>query len=438
MLYLLVAEGVTRRLLVLSDEPAWLRKRDDMPTWLTSLFAQYGYLVVLVAVLLENAGIPAPGHTAMLAGGVLAQRGVLGIRWVIAVGALAALLGDNIGYWIGRRGGRRFVEHHGRLLHLNRERLAAVDRFFARHGPKTVFVGRFITGLQTVVALLAGVSRVPWWEFFAFNASGAVVWASVYGLAGYFFGTSWTALEKWVGHAGLFLLALVIVGALVVLALHHRRNIAAKVAPYLPRRLFSRGGLTAAGVVGTCALFAKIAEDVTEHESTAFDRAASLAVHRLDSPFMDVSMRAFTAAGSFPVAALAIMGVAVLAARRRDLRAVWTLLGVAMVDEALNWLLKVSFARPRPALFHEIATLHSYSFPSGHAMAAVAIYGMLAVVLARELPRWRRGLAVITPAFALAVGLSRVFLGVHWTTDVLAGYAAGGAILLVGIYSLRS
>jgi undecaprenyl-diphosphatase len=407
-----------------------------MPSWLTSLFARYGYLVVLVAVLLENAGVPAPGHTVMLAGGVLAQRSVLDIAWVVAVGALAAIIGDNIGYWIGRRRGRSFLERHGRRLHLDRQRLAAVERFFARHGAKTVFIGRFITGLQTVVALFAGVSGMSWWKFFSFNASGAVVWASAYGLAGYFFGASWTVLEKWVGHAGVFLLALAVVGALIVLVLRHRETIAANMARYVPRRLVSRGGVIAVAVLGAWALFAKIAEDVTAHETTAFDSAASHAVHQLDSRFMDMAMRVFTAAGSFPMAVVLTAVVAALAFRRRDFRAVRALLAVVAVNEALNFVLKVSFARPRPPLFHEIATLHSYSFPSGHAMSAVAIYGMIAVVLAREFPRWRRTLAVIAPAFALLVGLSRIFLGVHWATDVLAGYAAGGAILLGGIYWL--
>lgn len=407
-----------------------------MPDWLISLFAHYGYFLVVAAVLLENAGVPAPGHTVMLAAGALAQQGQLSVVWVIITGATAAMVGDNLGYWIGRKGGRGFFEQHGKRLHLTPARIEAVDRFFARHGPKTVFIGRFITGLQTVVSLFAGVSRMPWWEFFLFNLVGAVAWAVTYGLLGYFFGASWTLLEHWVGHAGLFLLVTIALVFLVMLALRHRERIRAVVVAYTPFGLASRGGIIGVAVLGAIAAFAKIAEDVVNQESGAFDRSASLAVHRLDSPVMDALMRLFTMAASFPAAAVVVGATAFLCWRRHDRRALSSLLAVVAVNEGLNFVLKKAFARDRPSLFQEVATLHSYSFPSGHAMAAVAIYGIVAVVLAREYPRSRRLLAWLAPLFALLVGLSRIFLGVHWITDVLAAYAVGSAILLGGIFAL--
>jgi undecaprenyl-diphosphatase len=180
------------------------------------------------------------------------------------------------------------------------------------------------------------------------------------------------------------------------------------------------------------AVFAKIFEDVWNHESSAFDRSVALAVHSLDSTFMDSTMRLFTFLGSLKVVVVALAATAVNAFRRRDRRAVFALLSVFTAEEAMNFVLKHLVERPRPTLFEEIATLHTYSFPSGHAMTTAAVYGMIGVVLAREHRRLRRTIAAAVPALVFLVGLSRVFLGVHWPTDVLAGWAAGTILMLIG------
>ena len=189
-----------------------------MPGWLTDLFARYGYAVVFVGVLLENAGAPVPGETMLLAGAALARFGSLRLTWVIAAAIVGATLGDNLGFFIGRRGGRVLVERYGAMIGMTSAHLAKFDRFFERHGAKTVFVARFITGLRVLGALLAGASRLTWSRFLMFNALGAVVWATTFGLVGYALGYSWLALEQWIGRSGLILLALVsAIGGLAIL-----------------------------------------------------------------------------------------------------------------------------------------------------------------------------------------------------------------------------
>ena len=194
-----------------------------MPSWLTDLFARYGYFVVFFGVLLENAGVPVPGETILLAGAVLARFGHLSIVWVVSIAIAGAVLGDNIGFLIGRRGGRRLLERHGRLLGLTQARLDQFDRFFARHGAKTVFIARFVTGLRVVGAVLAGASTLHWTRFLVFNAAGAVAWASTFGAVGYALGYSWETIERWIGHLGLVLLVVVVVG-LVLVAVRSRRR----------------------------------------------------------------------------------------------------------------------------------------------------------------------------------------------------------------------
>jgi membrane protein DedA with SNARE-associated domain len=193
-----------------------------VPEWLLDLFSRYGYAVVFVGVFLENAGLPVPGETALLAGAVLAQAGRLSLLWVIVTAVGGATFGDNVGFFIGRRGGRVLVERHGGRLGLTRERLGQFDRFFDRHGAKTVFVARFVTGLRVIGALLAGASGLPWRTFLFYNASGAVVWSTAIGLAGYLLGKSWNTLELWIGRAGL--LGLLAVVVLVTIAIRRSFN----------------------------------------------------------------------------------------------------------------------------------------------------------------------------------------------------------------------
>jgi membrane protein DedA with SNARE-associated domain len=181
-----------------------------MPGWLLDLFARYGYAVVFGGVFLENTGLPVPGETALLAGAALAHNGQLSLFWVIATAIAGATLGDNLGFFIGRRGGRRFADRHGWRIGLTPGRLAEFDRFFDRHGPKTVFAARFITGLRVVGALLAGGSAMSWTVFLLYNAAGAVVWCSAVAGAGYSLAYSWATLERWIGRTGLIALAIVV------------------------------------------------------------------------------------------------------------------------------------------------------------------------------------------------------------------------------------
>jgi membrane protein DedA with SNARE-associated domain len=186
-----------------------------LPAWLIDLFARYGYAVVFGGVFLENTGLPVPGETALLAGAALAHFGRLSLAWVIVTAIAAAILGDNLGFFIGRRGGRRLVERYGGRVGLTSDRLAGFDQFFERHGAKTVFAARFITGLRVVGAVLAGASGLRWPTFLFYNATGAVVWCSAVAAAGYALANSWDTLERWIGRSGLVALGLAVVLLLV-------------------------------------------------------------------------------------------------------------------------------------------------------------------------------------------------------------------------------
>jgi membrane protein DedA with SNARE-associated domain len=146
--------------------------------------AQLGYPALFGLIFAESAGVPVPGETALLAAGVLAGTGHLTLPVVIAVAVAAAVLGDTLGYWLGRRGGRTVLLRHGPFKAARAQALERGERFFARHGPKTVFLGRFVPGVRVFAAVMAGASAMAWPRFALYNVAGAFVWATtVAGLA---------------------------------------------------------------------------------------------------------------------------------------------------------------------------------------------------------------------------------------------------------------
>jgi membrane protein DedA with SNARE-associated domain len=177
----------------------------------THHLVHYGLPLLFVLVAVESAGIPLPGETALIAAAILAtpQQHRYAIEWVIVVAAAGAIVGDNVGYWIGRLGGRRLIERFDLIARHARKVLPPAERFFEKHGSKTVFIGRFIAFLRVTAAWLAGISRMPWWKFLLWNAAGGIVWATLVGLLAYEFGK--TAADA-VGKYGLYA-----VGGIVVL-----------------------------------------------------------------------------------------------------------------------------------------------------------------------------------------------------------------------------
>jgi membrane protein DedA with SNARE-associated domain len=143
-------------------------------------------LFLLIAV--ESAGVPLPGETALVASGVLASQGKLDIVAVIVVASIAAIVGDNIGYWIGRKGGRPLLERWSLISRHANKVLPRAERLFAKHGGKTVFFGRFVAILRFTAAWMAGISHMQWLRFLVFNAAGGVLWATLVGLVAYYVG----------------------------------------------------------------------------------------------------------------------------------------------------------------------------------------------------------------------------------------------------------
>jgi membrane protein DedA with SNARE-associated domain len=428
---------------------------------IANLLISYGYAFLFLFVALESLGIPLPGETALVTAAAYAGTGTLSIYLVIATAAAAAIAGDNTGYWIGRKGGLPLVQRYGRYLHLNESHLEKARRFFARHGSKTVFLGRFVALLRTWAAIFAGVACMPYRVFTAYNALGGVVWATLFGTLGYAFGRNLPTLERYAGQASLALVLLVALFiALLIAARWFRENesrveeltsswlrriVASAPVSTLRRKYPSLGPFFAArfrageylglhltiGLLVSVAglwLFGGVTEDVIHGDPlTRFDQTVLAMFRAHATGFGDSVFYGISTAGS-PLT-MGIIGTAValiLAVRREwiNLTGWFAAYGGAAL---LSVVLKNAIHRPRPIGAARFLSGDSFSFPSGHAMGSLIGYGMLAYLLVLRIQsrRVRIGVLILASLLIFAIGVSRLYLGVHYFSDVVGGYAAG-------------
>jgi membrane protein DedA with SNARE-associated domain len=182
----------------------------DLPHALADLapyLEHYGYFAVFGGLLLESFGLPLPGESLLIAGAALASQGALHLIPLLVTAWGAAVLGDNIGYAIGRFGGRRLILRHGRHIGITERRLVRVEKFFGRYGAGVVLAARFFAVLRQLNGLVAGAAGMGWWRFLAYNALGAAVWVGVWGIGVYVLGHDLRGLVPWVHGFGYALLA---------------------------------------------------------------------------------------------------------------------------------------------------------------------------------------------------------------------------------------
>jgi len=385
----------------------------------------------------------------------------------IFFGILGAILGDQIGYWAGREGGRPFVLRYGRYVLITPERLERAEAFFARHGGKAVFMARFFSGLRVFGALVAGMSRMRWGTFLVYNALGGAVWATAAVLVGYSLGSSLGLVERWTGRAFVLLLALAALALILYLAyrwvLRHPERVKdaferiggrrvynfleSPVGHWLRRRFSPNGvyGLTLTlGLVLTGLFswaFGGVVQDVAARDPLVrADLTVLRFFHSHGEPYLTTGVNVLEAAFSpevlLSVATLAGFTLLLLARRRHDFEVGFSgsvLLATAFGTGILAELFKILFQRPRPPSSLQLVHETGYGFPSFHAVAVVAIGAAVWYLSGlRPLGRWggswrersRIGLVVVT--LALLVGLGRVYTGANYPSDVLAGWALGG------------
>jgi membrane protein DedA with SNARE-associated domain/membrane-associated phospholipid phosphatase len=418
----------------------------------------WGYYLIILITFLETSaflGLLVPGESVVVMAGLLAARGVLELGDVIWAASLGAIMGDTVGYFVGHRFGEGFFLKYGHYFLFKKEYLDEAKGFFDKHGGKTVFLGRFMAWLRAFAPVVAGISKMPYQRFLLFNVAGGIAWATIFSLLGYFVGNSWGIIQVYLGRIGI----LAFIGGGVTLYLYllfskKRRLIgekfdwiSMKVSYHMPRvweflrDRFRAGGwyglnLTIALVFFMLALFSfgEIVEDLIDEETLFYlDFRIQGLAKGIISPVATRSMVTIANFGGIYITVITIMIIFVYFLCKRDWWRLFTLFLAVGLGEILLVLLKLFFHRPRPV--HQLAMAHGYSFPSGHAFAATIVYGFLIYVTWRSIKdrAIRLTISALSILLIVLVGISRIYLNVHWLTDVLGGYAAGLTWLVLSV-----
>jgi len=418
------------------------------------------YLLVGALAFLETGafvGLVAPGETVMLIGGAVAGQGEIDLYLLLAIAWFSAWAGDSTSFFIGRRLGRSFVLRRGPALGISSERFARVEEYFARHGGKTILIGRFIGLVRALAPFIAGSSGMRYRAFVPYSILGTGVWSATFVLLGYAFSRSIDRAAEYAG-LGAFLLATtiaVVVGIVVAVRYLREPDNRKRAVAWMQERWATRwlvaigrrlsrparfiwGRLTPGGTFGlefttlmsilAVGLFVLVSYTViisgdpgpTPGDRTALDVADSIEVGWLTS-----IAKIVTGLGSGGVVIpLAVLSAGALATARR-----WPEFWVLLAGTVIIFLgvadLKDAVDRPRPA--SGLVEISGSAFPSGHAAQSVFYVWAALTLVIRLRPGMARATGVVVAGIAITalVGLSRVYLQVHYLSDVSAGWALG-------------
>lgn len=435
-------------------------------------FHVLGYWVALLAAFAETAlivGLFLPGSTFLLFLGALSAGGYLDVGDLLLFAIVGAILGDNLNFWLGKRYGRKWI--HSGIWFLKQEHFKKARTFFDSHGAKSVFLGRFIPSIKELAPFVAGTVDMRRRTFLCWNILGGIGWGIEWIGAGYIFAQSLNLAHIWLSRVGIFLV--ICLGAALItwllkryvmrhgqqtirffISLRHSISTAivnntevqklVRTHPRFFRFLRNRTDpKTFFGLPATfmglaffyvLILFGGIIEDfITADAIVSLDKNVAQLIAAFRSPDIIHLFLWITELGVWQVVLPVIVAaMLILWLLRRPLMGFALLVSTAG-GAGFCALGKLAFHRPRP--IEAVILEHSYSFPSGHATIAIAVYGFLGYLLIRSTQNWklRVNLFFTTVLLIMLIGLSRIVLGVHYLSDVWSGYLVGALWLIIGI-----
>jgi len=425
-----------------------------------NLLGAWTYLVIGALAFLETGafvGLLVPGETALLVGGAVAGQGVINVYLLIAIAWIMAFLGDTTSFWLGHKLGREFILKHGDRVGISEERYEKVEDYFEKHGGKTVLIGRFVGLVRALSPFVAGSSGMRYRAFAPYSILGAGLQVTIHILAGYIFARSIDAAAEYVGLVAVIIGTTIVVSVIVVISFRFLKvpgnrvrlvegmersrlgaplvNLGRRLRPqwdWLVARLTPGGsfGLEVTTLLAILAVSSFIVIAYTEiilgnggptpGDMTAFDL-----VDRIRTDWMVDIAQVITDLGSTPVIlVLAAVTGTYLFAKRKYAELTVMVLALIAVYISVD-VLKAEVDRPRPT--GGLTGFSSSSFPSGHAAHSVFYVWLAATIAVRLRPNMVRKTALVLSGIAVTalIGLSRVYLGVHYLSDVNAGWALG-------------
>ena len=437
---------------------------------------RWTYVLVAGLAFLETGafvGLVAPGEFTVILGGVIAGQGEINVMLLLALTWLAAFLGDTTSFAIGARLGRGFLERHGPRVKITPERLSQVEGYFAKHGGKTILIGRFIGLVRALAPFVAGSSKMPYRRFAPYSVMGTGLWAATFVLLGYFF---WRSFEEVAGIAGRATVVFgILIGAIVAVVYAYRRlrheeerrrlgawferqgqrpllrPLAALTRPLwrrvlrpigravAPQLRFLWGRITpgdlgieltttiAVASVGGFVFGAYADELAARPGLTPADREIADLIYDIENETAIDVAKVVTDLGALAVITpLLVVAVGLLVWRRRPFELGGLVVGFGLTYVGVH-LAKAGIDRPRPG--QPLDYTSGSSFPSGHA-AYSTVHVAMAVIAARVLPGLasRAALVIAAIAVAAAIGVTRVYLRAHYWSDVVGGWALGAGV----------
>jgi membrane protein DedA with SNARE-associated domain len=427
----------------------------------TQWVAHYGFVIVAVFLFLESAGVPAPGETALVTAAALAGRGTLSIFAVILAGCVGTVAGGHAGYWLGAREGRALIDRYGKWVRLTPDRMARTEAVFARHGGKTIFLGRFVAFMRSFAGIFAGIVGMPLRTFAVYNATGGVVWVVTFSAIGYLFGRNLPRLVRYVGRASLIIAILVALVVGVIFAWRWFERNRTKVVASMdesfaratttprvshwrqthPRAWHYMSGSFAKGeylaihlLVGflvsltVIGLFATITEGLVDTSPlTRFDVTVAGRLEQSAAASLLRLFRVLSALGGRGAMTLfLIAGGLYYAVRRKGLElAGWcaAFIGGSILDVSLRFVVRRSELPFADVVLIDWGT----GLVSRKALGVLVGYGMVGYLLASHArgALLRTAISVLAIAMIVAITVSRLFLGQQYISDTSAGLAAG-------------
>ena len=421
---------------------------------LSGSLGQWTYALVGALAFLETGafiGLVFPGETAVILGGAVAGQGDVEIVIMLGIVWLCAWAGDTTSFYVGTRLGREFVLRHGPRVRITRERFEQVERYFARHGGKTILVGRFIGLVRALAPFIAGSSGMRYRVFLPYSVLGTGLWAAAFTLLGYAVSQSLDRATELAGRGTLVFgtVIAVIVGGIVISRYlrdpENRRRLAERIEAtpglrrLLPELRFFWARLTPGGLgleltsliaVLAVGLFVLVGYAIIidgDPGPTPGDSTAADIVDGLRTGWLTTIAKALSALGGTAVTlVVGAVSAAVLAVRRRWVEAS-VLVAALVISHVAVSVLKEMIDRPRPA--GGLVDANGGAYPSGHATFSVIYTWLALTVTIRLRPGWTYGSALLAGGLVLTalIGLSRVYLGVHYLSDVSGGWALGAS-----------
>lgn len=387
-----------------------------------TLITQGGYIFLFLVTTLEGLpliGVALPGHITIIIGGFLAKIGILNLTWVVIVSLIGAIIGDYLGFFIGRKYGLSFIDRVRPYFFITDNHITKANNLLAKHTGKALIIGRFSPLTRALLPFLVGASQTTTKKFWFYNTVGGTLWVVSSILIGYIFGSGYHVAVGYLGKFALF----AIIAALLILWGY--RFVNTRFHIFRRYELFMLiFNLTSLYVL------ARTLQDAWLPRSfiANFDIYINNYMDIINHQYLNLTtiFTLITNLGNTKIMlGLSIILVGIFVIKKKIRRASIVILGVGSTGFLIG-VMKTFFMRPRPenALLHVI---NDPSFPSGHAAMSAAFFVVLAYILAPHIKSWiKREMMIVCCVLAfIAIGFSRVFLNVHWASDVIAGWALG-------------